>query len=118
VVADITARALEFRVLMSCSNGAASPAVRELEAQIDMPERTVSQNDINFTGLQNITFPTAFKATPSLSIALANLADGERYVIRNKTRTGFQIEIFDGINQSTTEVELDYVAKGYGKEIV
>lgn len=118
VVADMTARALEFRVLMSCSNGAASPAVRELEAQIDMPERTVSENDITFTGSRSITFPTAFKATPAVGVALANLADGERYVITNKSRTGFDIEIFDGITQSTNSVTLDYVAKGYGKEIV
>ena len=118
VVADMTARALEFRVLMSCSNGAASPAVRELEAQIDMPERTVSENDITFTGSRSITFPTAFKATPAVGVALANLADGERYVITNKSRTGFDIEIFDGVTQSTNSVTLDYVAKGYGKEIV
>jgi len=109
---------LEFRVLMSCSNGAASPAVRELEAQIDMPERTVSENDITFTGSRSITFPTAFKATPAVGVALANLADGERYVITNKSRTGFDIEIFDGGTQSTNSVTLDYVAKGYGKEIV
>jgi hypothetical protein len=118
VVADMTARALEFRVLMSCSNGAASPAVRELEAQIDMPERTVSENDITFTGTRSITFPTAFKATPAVGVALANLADGERYVITNKSRTGFDIEIFDGVTQSTNSVTLDYVAKGYGKEII
>ena len=117
IVADISARAMEFRVKMSCSNGAASPAVRELGARIDMPERTVSENDINFTGLKNVTFPTSFKGVPALSVALANLADGERYVISNKTRSGFTIEIFNGINQSTSAVQLDYVAKGFGKEL-
>ena len=118
VVADMTARALEFRVLMTSSTGSATPAVRELEAQIDMPERTVSENDITFTGTRSITFPTAFKATPAIGVALANLADGERYVISNKSRTGFDIQILDGATQSTNSVDLDYVAKGYGKEIV
>jgi hypothetical protein len=46
------------------------------------------------------------------------LADGERYVITNKTRAGFNIEVFSGSSTSTNSVTLDYVAKGFGKEIV
>lgn len=118
IVADITARAMEFRVVMTCSNAAASPAIRELRAEIDMPERTQSEVDITFTGTKSVTFPTKFKDVPALGISLANLADGERYVITNKTRAGFDIEIFDGLTQSTNSVTLDYVAKGFGKEIV
>tara|TARA_B100001939_G_scaffold276480_1_gene244741 strand:+ start:6857 stop:9757 length:2901 start_codon:yes stop_codon:yes gene_type:complete len=118
IVADITARAMEFRVQMTCSNAAASPAIRELRAEIDMPERTQSEVDITFTGTKSVTFPTKFKGVPALGISLANLADGERYVITNKTRAGFDIEIFDGVTQSTNSVTLDYVAKGFGKEIV
>ena len=118
IVADITARAMEFRVKMTCSNAAASPAIRELRAEIDMPERTQSEVDITFTGSKSVTFPTKFKGVPALGISLANLADGERYVITNKTRAGFDIEIFSGVSQSTNSVTLDYVAKGFGKEIV
>lgn len=117
IVADISARAMQFRVTMTSTTGAATPAVRELEAQIDMPDRVESENDITFTGTTNITFPTAFKATPAIGVALANLADGERYAITNKSRTGFTIEILDGATQSTNSVDLDYVAKGYGKEL-
>ena len=103
---------------MTCSNAAASPAIRELRAEIDMPERTQSEVDITFTGTKSVTFPTKFKGVPALGISLANLADGERYVISNKTRAGFDIEIFSGVSTSTNSVTLDYVAKGFGKEIV
>ena len=41
-----------------------------------------------------------------------------RYVITNKTRAGFDIEVFSGSSTSTNSVTLDYVAKGFGKEIV
>ena len=118
IVADITARAMQFRCILECTNGAASPAIRELRAEIDMPERTQSEVDITFTGTKSVTFPTKFKAVPALGISLANLADGERYVITNKTRAGFDIEIFSGSSTSTNSVTLDYVAKGFGKEIV
>lgn len=118
IVADISARAMQFRVKMTSTGGSATPAVRELAAQIDMPDRVEAENDITFTGTTNITFPTAFKATPAIGVALANLADGERYAITNKSRTGFTIEVLDGATQSTNSIDLDYVAKGYGKELV
>ena len=118
IVADITARAMQFRCILECTNGAASPAIRELRAEIDMPERTQSEFDITFTGTKSVTFPTKFKGVPAIGLSLANLADGERYVITNKTRAGFDIEVFSGSSTSTNSVTLDYVAKGFGKEIV
>jgi hypothetical protein len=118
IVADITARAMQFRCILECTNGAASPAIRELRAEIDMPERTQSEVDITFTGTKSVTFPTKFKGVPAIGLSLANLADGERYVITNKTRAGFDIEVFSGTSTSTNSVTLDYVAKGFGKEIV
>ena len=118
IVADITARAMQFRCILECTNGAASPAIRELRAEIDMPERTQSEVDITFTGTKSVTFPTKFKGVPAIGLSLANLADGERYVITNKTRAGFDIEVFSGSSTSTNSVTLDYVAKGFGKEIV
>ena len=118
IVADITARAMQFRCILECTNGAASPAIRELRAEIDMPERTQSEVDITFTGTKAVTFPTKFKGVPALGLSLANLASGERYVITNKTRAGFNIEVFSGSSTSTNSVTLDYVAKGFGKEIV
>ena len=118
IVADITARAIQFRCILECTNGAASPAIRELRAEIDMPERTQSEVDITFTGTKSVTFPTKFKGVPAIGLSLANLADGERYVITNKTRAGFDIEVFSGSSTSTNSVTLDYVAKGFGKEIV
>ena len=118
IVADITARAIQFRCILECTNGAASPAIRELRAEIDMPERTQSEVDITFTGTKSVTFPTKFKGVPAIGLSLANLADGERYVITNKTRAGCDIEVFSGSSTSTNSVTLDYVAKGFGKEIV
>jgi hypothetical protein len=117
IVADISARAMEFRVVMTSRSTSATPAVRELSAEIDMPERTETQQDITITGSKVVTFPTAFKAAPALGLSLANLADGERYVISNKTRTGFTIDVLNGGTTSTNPVTLDYVARGYGKEL-
>jgi hypothetical protein len=118
IVADISARAMEFRVVLTTTDPSATPIVRELSAEIDMPERTESQQDITFTGTTDITFPTAFKATPVVGITLANVAANNRYAITSKSRTGFTIEILrNNGSQSSSSVTLDYVARGYGKEL-
>ncbi len=116
-VSDIAARAFEFRLIITSTNTNATPVVSALAAIVDMPDRVESGNDITFTGTTNVTFATGFAATPAIGLSLANLTDGDRYTITNKTRTGFTINTFTGVSASTNAVTLDYVAKGYGKEI-
>ena len=116
-VADVAARALQFRLLMTSTDTNVTPLVSALSASIDMPDRTMAQADITFTGTKAVTFPTAFKATPAIGLSLANLTDGDRYTITSKSRTGFTINTFTGGSASTNAVTLDYVAKGFGKEL-
>ena len=116
-ISDITARAFEFRVIMTSTNPNATPVVEELSVVVDMPDRVTSGQDITFTGTTNVTFPDAFKAVPAIGISLADLANGDRYTITNKTRSGFTMNTFTGGSASTNPVTLDYVAKGYGKEL-
>ncbi len=116
-VSDISARAFEFRLVMTSTDTNVTPVVSALSATIDMQDRTTSGSDITFTGTTNVTFDAAFAATPAIGLSLANLTDGDRYTITSKTRTGFTINIFTGGSASTNAVTLDYVAKGYGKEL-
>jgi hypothetical protein len=108
---------LQFRLLMTSTDTNVTPLVSALSASIDMPDRTEAQADITFTGTKAVTFPTAFKATPAIGLSLANLTDGDRYTITSKSRTGFTINTFTGGSASTNAVTLDYVAKGFGKEL-
>jgi len=116
-VADVAARSLQFRLLMTSTDTNVTPLVSALSASVDMPDRTEAQADITFTGTKTVTFPTAFKATPAIGLSLANLTDGDRYTITGKSRTGFTINTFTAGSASTNAVTLDYVAKGFGKEL-
>ena len=116
-IADVTARAFEFRILLGSTNVNASPVVKTLSVVVDMPDRVAAANDITFTGTTNVTYAKPFKVAPSVGISLANLANGDRYTMTNKTRTGFTMNIFTGNSVSTNSVTLDYVAQGYGKEV-
>jgi hypothetical protein len=116
VVSDITARAVRFRVILETQSTQAAPAVTELSAEVDMPDRVEAQSDLTYTGSRVINFPVAFKEPPALGIA-ATLADGDRYIISSKSRSGFTITTLTGASTSTNPTTIDYVAKGYGKEI-
>jgi len=117
-VGDISARAIRFRAILTSENPYATPGIVALSAEVDMPDRVESGDDITFTGSTTVTFPSAFKVAPAIGVALANLADGQRYAITSKTRTGFTITVFDtGGGTATNPVDLDYVAKGYGRQI-
>jgi hypothetical protein len=116
VVGDIDARAIRFRAVLETVNAGNAPLIRELSAEVDMPDRVEADSEITYTGSHTVTFSSAFKATPSLGIA-ASLADGDRYVISSKSRTGFTITTYTGGSVSTNSTTFDYVAKGYGKEI-
>ena len=116
-VADVTARALQFRAVLSSTDTNVTPLVSALSASIDMEDRTESGADIVFTGTKAVTFSTPFKATPAIGLSLANLTDGDRYTITNKTRNGFTINTFTGGSASTNSATLDFVAKGFGKEL-
>jgi hypothetical protein len=116
IVGDINARALRFRAVLASTSGGNSPAVRELSVEVDMPDRLEADDDLTYTGSLSVTFPTAFKAIPALGIA-ATLADGDRYVISGKSRSGFTITTFTGASVSANPTTIDYVAKGYGKEL-
>jgi hypothetical protein len=116
IVGDINARALRFRAVLETSNPTNAPAVRELSVEVDMPDRVEADDDITYTGSRVIAFPAAFRVAPALGIAAA-LADGDRYVITEKSRTGFTITTFTGASVSTNPTTIDYVAKGYGKEL-
>lgn len=115
-VGDVAARALRFRAVLATSDNNNTPAVRELSVEVDMPDRVEADDDITYTGSQVVNFPTAFKVTPAIGIA-ASLADGDRYEISGKSRTGFTITTYTGGSISTNPTTIDYVAKGYGKEL-
>ena len=116
IVGDISARAIRFRAILQTSSDSATPSIRALSAIVDMPDRVDAGDDISYTGTTTVTFPFAFKATPAVGIA-ATLADGDRYAITGKNRTGFTITTYTGGSVSSNPMTFDYIAKGYGKEL-
>ena len=117
VVGDFKARAMEFRCKLSSTDNQATPAVSELSVQVDMADRTYSENDVaSGAGAKVVTFPESFKEVPAIGIGAQDLQTGDFYEITAKSRTGFTITFKDSGGTAVNRT-FDYVARGYGKEI-
>lgn len=116
VVGDVLARGIKFRVLLKTQVTSAAPAIYGLSASIDMPDRLESKDDITYTGTTNVAFNSSFNAIPTIAIS-AVLNSGDYYVITNKSKSGFTISTFNSGNPSTSPTTIDFIAKGYGKQI-
>lgn len=115
VVGDYTARGFEFRLRLSTTDTQATPVVTSASVTIDMPDRTVSGDDIaSGAGAKAVTFSPAFAATPAIAIAAQNLATGDYYEITSKSASGFTIT-FKNSGGTAVDRTFDYVAKGYGR---
>jgi len=116
-VTDIRARAIQFRAKLSTTDEQATPKVTQLSVNVDMPDRTVSGNDIvSGAGAKVVTFAQGFRETPAIGIGAQDMQTGDYYEITSKSRTGFTIT-FKNSSGTAVSRSFDYVAKGYGVEL-
>ena len=114
VIGDYSARAFQWRVILTSSLPGVTPSISALSVTVDMPDRLESDNNVACgTGGLTVTFSPAFKATPAIAVADQNLATGDYKTITSITSSGFTIQYF---NSSGTPVArtFDWVARGYG----
>ena len=117
VVGDYTARALKFKADLISLDEQATPAIRELSVEVDMPDRITADNDISSgtaAGGKAVSFAPSFKAVQGLAIVAENMATGDFYDIVSKDATGFTIR-FKNSGGTVVDRTFDYVAKGYGE---
>ena len=116
-VTDVEARKFQFRLWMrTFDNGDTLPEVSGLTVTIDMPDRLESGRaaSIPTTGL-NITFETAFRATPAINVTGHSLATGDYWQISNQSEAGFRVRFFNSVGTGIAKT-CDWVAKGFGRK--
>ena len=120
VVGDYTARALKFKADLISLDEQATPAIRELSVEVDMPDRIAGDSDIvsgTGSGGKVVAFSPAYKSLQGLAIVAENMATGDFYDIVSKDATGFTIR-FKNSGGTVVDRTFDYVAKGYGELVV
>jgi len=113
VVGSYTARAFRFRAILTSLDSQETPAISELTAQIKLPTRTQSDNDIQSgAGAKAITFTNAFKVLRAVSISVGDMQSGDYYGITSKSATGFTITFYNSSDVAVDRL-FDYVATGF-----
>ena len=113
IVGNYTARALRFRAELSSTASDETPAIEELSAEVQLPTRTESDNDIQSgAGAKAVTFTTPFKSLLAVSISVGDMQSGDYYAITSKSATGFTIAFYDSGNSAVDRL-FDYVATGF-----
>ena len=98
------------------TNSTSTPAISQLVATIDMPDRTIASDDVasgTASGGKAVSFSPAFKSLEGLGISADNLATGDFYEIVSKSETGFTIR-FKNSSGSVVDRTFGFVAKGFG----
>ena len=113
VVGDYLARYYKFRLVMTSSNGSATPVVTGLSVTLDMEDRIESGNNIvSGTGTKSVTFTLPYVTVPSLGFAVQNMASGDTYTLSNKTATGFNVAFVNSSGGGVSRT-FDFIAKGF-----
>ena len=116
VLGNYKARYIKLRAKLTTTNADSTPAISVLSATIDMPDRTVAEDNVEApTSGKTITFSPAFKELQGLGLTIDNLDQNQHYVISSKSATGFTINFYQGTGTgSAVAKDFSYVAKGYG----
>ena len=115
----ITGRAFQFKALLTSSDTNQNIAVTKLGATLELQGRTESISTPVTTGSSQYTvsFTNPFKQTPNIVITQTSNGQvaGDRFVLANESRTGFQITWFNG--SSAVARSFVWAASGFGKEV-
>jgi predicted phage tail protein len=114
-VGDFTGRLFQFRIRMESFDPYVKAVVDDGMIEIDVRDRIDRFNDLTVTttGL-TVQFDPAFMEPPTLAITTEN-SQAVRYEISNKTRTSFDIDLFDELGKPVSG-QIDVLALGYGRE--
>lgn len=114
IIGDYSARAFQWRVILTSSAQGVTPSIIGLSVTVDMPDRLASDNDVvcPVAGL-TVTFSPAFKVAPALAIADQNMATGDYKTITGISASGFSIQYYNA-GGSPVQRTFDWVARGYG----
>jgi hypothetical protein len=108
----INARYFDVRLVLETDDSLLVPFVRSFSWTIDVPDlvQRGEQVAVPATGL-TVTYPKDFHAVPNVQIATFDAVDGDRYVLTNSEKTGFDIRLYNGA--TAVEREINWISQGY-----
>lgn len=115
IIGEYTARAFEFRVVLTSNVADITPVVSNLSVTIDVPDRDErGENLTSGTGGYAVTYTFPFRESPAVVVTGNDMQTGDYGVITNQSVSGFTVEFFDSADTSISR-NFSWYAKGYGR---
>ena len=109
-------RGFQFKSITTCSDSSQNTVIEQLGVTATLQRRTEAEAGITSgTSAKAVTFPSAFYATPSISITTQNMVSGDFAEVSSISRTGFTVTFKN--SASTVSRVFDYQAVGHGRAI-
>ena len=113
VVGQYTARAFQFKLVLTSATVTHNIEVSALSVTIDMPDRVQGNGNITSgASAYSVTFPIAYYSTPAIGITMNNAATGDYYAVTSQSATGFTVT-FKNSAGTTISRNFDWLARGY-----
>jgi len=118
-IGDYTARAFQFRTILTSSNITQNIRCTELSVEIDMPDTIKRGYDVQTDSGTNsatkvITYSTPFKTTPTVNITHVSATDDKIYFDLNSTSsTGFTVTFYNNNTSQPSQETFNWVSVGY-----
>lgn len=111
---EYTGRGFQFRAWLDAPDEQ-NVAIEQLCIIADVTAKTDQGNDITWVpNKQHITFNFPFVYVPSIAVTIQQGVTGDYYKITNKTKTGFDLELFNAAGAIITATRtFDWIASGY-----
>jgi hypothetical protein len=103
----------KFRAKLLSLNNQARALVKGLTVSLNLQNRSETGEDIaSGAGTYNVTFTNPFYANPNINVTGQSMANGDYFVVENKSTNGFDITFYNGATPISRT--FDYQANGYG----
>lgn len=111
-------RYANFRVYIECDSVIATPVIEELSVVVDMPDRTVSGEDVAITDANagaTITYDGSFWVNPSVNVTIQDAETDDKIEFVSKSKSGFTLKVYNATLSSYVTRTFDWLASGYGR---
>lgn len=108
----VNARYYQVRLVIKTDEPLIVPFVEHFTWIVDVPDLLQGAENVTIpdTGL-HITYPKEFHVIPNVQIATFDAIDGDRYVLTNSDKTGFDIQLFN--TSTAVERRINWISQGY-----
>ena len=118
-IGDFTGRIFQFRLRLVSNLPSVTPRVFDGIIKADMPDRTISfDNIVAPIAGYSVVYDPNFAGpgtTPNIQVTQDAAQQGDYYVLSNKTLAGFTINFYDKNNVAVSR-QFDTAIRGYGRK--